>query len=431
MSRSRKITVNALTRVEGEGALHIRIDGNEIAEVRLCIYEPPRFFEAFLCGRSIQDVPDMTARICGICPVAYQMVSVHALEAALGIAVTPEIRQLRRLLYCGEWIESHALHIFMLNAADFFGCANGIELAKQFPERINDGLRIKKTGNSIVEILGGRAIHPVNVRVGGFHRLPSRDELTSLLQPLCGALDAAIDSAEWIAGFDFPSFEPDCEWVALHHPDEYAMNEGVIASTRFPAIDVGEYERDFAETQVAHSNALHSTRRDHPSSYLLGSLARLALNRHRLVPDALRLANRIAPPSLMQNRFRSILARIIEVVSCLQQAILIIEEYRETKEAFMPHVAKAGFGCAATEAPRGMMYHHYEISDDGLVTKAKIVPPTSQNQRQIESDLCLYLPQLIHEPDEIIAAECEKLIRTYDPCISCSTHAVTIDRGPR
>src|SRR6056297_722965 len=237
MSEQRKITVGALTRVEGEGALYVHLDGDTVQDVRLAIYEPPRFFEAFLRGRSIEEVPDITARICGICPIAYQMTSVHALEAALGIAVTPQIRQLRRLLVCGEWIESHALHMFLLNAPDFFGCANVMELAKQFPQRVNEGLMIKKVGNSILEVLGGRAIHPVNVRVGGFHRLPAAEELTPLLGGLRDALAAALEAATWVAGFEYPTLDRECELVALHHPDEYAMNEGVIASTRYPTLD--------------------------------------------------------------------------------------------------------------------------------------------------------------------------------------------------
>ncbi len=427
MSRERKIIVNALTRVEGEGALHIQLDGDEVEEVRLSIYEPPRFFEALLRGRAIEEVPDITARICGICPVAYQMSSVHALESALGITVTPEIRALRRLLYCGEWIESHALHVFLLSAPDFFGCASGIELAKQFPQQINDGLRVRKVGNSLLEILGGRAIHPVNVRVGGFHRMPLRDELTPLLSELEWALAAAIELADWVAGFPFPTFDAACELIALHHPDEYPLNEGRIASTQFPALDVNEYEQHFSEDQVAHSTAMQSTRRGQTTPYLLGPLARVALNRQQLSPQAFALAEKICPASVTQNRFASILARMVEVVSCLEESITTIQRYETANQAFVPYVAQSGFGCAATEAPRGMLYHHYEIDDKGQVSGAKIVPPTSQNQRQIEFDLRGYLPQLIHEPDKTIANECEKLIRTYDPCISCSTHFLTVN----
>ncbi|MCG8652759.1 MAG: Ni/Fe hydrogenase subunit alpha [Pirellulales bacterium] len=426
MTRERKITVNALTRVEGEGALHVRLDGQQIEDVRLSIYEPPRFFEALLRNRAIEEVPDITARICGICPVAYQMTSAQALERALGIRVSSTIGKLRRLLYCGEWIESHALHIFMLNAPDFFDCHSGIELAKKFPQQINDGLRLKQIGNRILEILGGRAIHPINLRVGGFYRLPGRDELAKLLPDLRWAIKAATRAADWIASFDFPSFQIDCELVALSHGEQYAIREGRIASTRFPTIDVDDYEHHFSESQVEHSTALHSSRRDSQSPYFLGPLARVTLNRRQLSPSARALALRLYPEHHLRNRFRSIVARIIEIVHAIEESISIIESYRPAGNPFVKYSPRAGFGCAATEAPRGMIYHHYQITRDGRVADSKIVPPTSQNQLQIESDLRSYLPALLDQPDDMIAAECEKLIRTYDPCISCSTHFLTL-----
>ncbi len=426
MTSERKITVNALTRVEGEGSLHVRINGDVVESVKLSIYEPPRFFEAFLRGRAIEEVPDITARICGICPVAYQMTSVHAIENALGITITPEIRRLRRLLYCGEWIESHVLHIYMLNAPDFFHCHSGIELAERFPGRVNAGLRMKKIGNRLLEVLGGRAIHPVNVRVGGFYRLPSKDELAVLLPDLRWALDAAVDSTRWVAGFDFPEFNVDCELVSLQHPKEYPMNEGAIASTRHSSITVQAYEEHFGEQHAQHSTALQSVRRDGDSPYFLGPLARLQLNYERLSPTALQLCREVCPPLPLLNRFHSIIARSIEVVHALEEAVAIIESYSPSSEPFTPYTPRASQGCAATEAPRGMIYHHYEINDDGTVASSKIVPPTSQNQLQIESDLRQYLPRLLHEPDERVASECEKLIRNYDPCISCSTHFLTL-----
>lgn len=427
MSKVRTITVNALTRVEGEGALHVRVHGNEIENVKLSIYEPPRFFEAFLRGRSIEEVPDLTARICGICPIAYQMTSVHAIENILGLRITEEIRRLRRLLYCAEWIESHVLHIYLLNAPDFFNCQSGIELAAKFPDEVNRGLRMRKAGNRVLEVLGGRAIHPVNVRVGGFYGLPHADELASLLPELRWGLEAAIESAKWVASFDFPAWNFDCELVALQHPHEYPMNEGDIASTRSPTIHVSDYETHFGETQVEHSTAYQSTRREGASPYLLGPLSRLNLNRETLSERTQELVQTLCPQFPSQNRFHSIIARSIEVVHAFDESIGILESYSPPSEYFIDYKPQAGSGCAATEAPRGMMYHHYVIDDEGRVVESKIVPPTSQNQLQIETDLREYLPRLLDETDQRIAHECEKLIRNYDPCISCSTHFMTLN----
>src|SRR5262249_7430822 len=213
------------SRVEGEGALNIVVQGDRIEQVELNIYEPPRFFEAFLRRREVREVPDITARICGICPVAYQMSACHALEKALGIQVSPEIRKLRRLLYCGEWIESHALHIYLLHAPDFLGYESGISLAASHREAVEKGLRLKKIGNELLEVLGGRAIHPINVTVGGFYRAPRRDELRALLPDLEWGLQAAIETLELVSPFNFPEFEMDYECVCVKHANEYPMNE--------------------------------------------------------------------------------------------------------------------------------------------------------------------------------------------------------------
>ena len=207
------INVDYLARVEGEGGVRITFDGRTVRDVELRIFEPPRFFEAFLRGRAYTEAPDITARICGICPVAYQMSAVHAMEDALGVTVSEPVRELRRLLYCGEWIESHTLHIYMLHAPDFLGYEGAIEMAKDHGDVVRQGLELKKIGNEILELLGGRAIHPVNVRVGGFYRAPSRRELRTLVEPLQRARDIALATVRFVSGFDFPDCERDYEFV--------------------------------------------------------------------------------------------------------------------------------------------------------------------------------------------------------------------------
>lgn len=420
--QTRTIKVEALTRVEGEGGLHVVVEDGVVADVRLAIYEPPRFFEAFLRGRPLEDVPDLTARICGICPVAYQMTCVHAIERALALVISPEIRQLRRLLYCGEWIESHGVHVFLLNIPDFFGCQSSIELARRFPDEVNRGLRIKKIGNRLLEVLGGRAVHPVNVAVGGFYRVPKKSELNALVDDLVWGLDAAIETAQWVAKFDFPNFEQAYEMVALQHNEEYPMNEGRIASTKGLSIDVADYEQHFSECQVAYSTALQALRIPQQSAYFVGPLARINLNRARLSRSAYQLSNAVGVDWPCSNPYRSILARMIEIAHAFEEALQIIRDYRPFSLGRVPYSASESQGMAATEAPRGMMFHRYGIDAAGKIAFAKIVPPTSQNQRQIEKDLQALLPKIIDQDDNAIAISCEKLIRSYDPCISCSTH---------
>jgi coenzyme F420-reducing hydrogenase alpha subunit len=423
MPANRTFEVKALSRVEGEGALYVKLDGDRVEHVELNIYEPPRFFESFLRGRAIHEVPDITARICGICPVAYQMTSCHALEKALGITTTPEIRTLRRLLYCGEWIESHALHMYLLHAPDFLGYESGISLAGDHKEVVEKGLRMKKIGNEILEILGGRAIHPINVTVGGFYRAPSRDALKKLLPDLEWGLQASIETLELVSGFEFPDLELDYNCVSVKHAIEYPMNEGRIVSTSGIEIDAEQYEQYFEERHMPQSTALHSVVLPEGAPYLVGPLARVNLCFDQLSPTAKRAAEKcgIAWPS--RNNFQSIVARAIETIDAYEEAIAIVKSYNtEPAQSRIPFTPKAGAGCHATEAPRGLIYHRYRIGDDGLIAEAKIVPPTSQNQGQIESDLRAYVPLVAQFDDAVATQKCEHLIRNYDPCISCSTH---------
>ena len=426
MTESRRIKVEALTRVEGEGGLDVTLNGSVVQDVKLSIYEPPRFFEGFLQGRPLEEVPDITARICGICPVAYQMSSVHALESALGVKISPEIRRLRRLLYCGEWIESHGLHMHLLHAPDFFQEDSGIDLAKRFPDEVNRGLRLKKHGNDLLEVLGGRAIHPVNVRVGGFHKAPRREDLQRLIPDFEWGLEAAVAATRWVAGFSFPEFECSYDMVALRHPDEYPMNEGDIVSTSAGPVSVEDYEQHFKEEHVEHSTALHSVRANN-KSYHVGPLARVSHNRDQLSPLARRVADEVRFPSPCNNPFMAIVARGLEVIHTYEEALEILKDYRPFTPPHSDYHYAAAEGSAATEAPRGMIYHRYQVDAAGKVAMAKIVPPTSQNQLQIESDLKEWLPHIMQENEQKTAFDCERLIRSYDPCISCSTHFLKLN----
>lgn len=432
MTDQRTFEVKALTRVEGEGRLYVRLQGDIVEHVELNIYEPPRFFESFLRGREVREVPDIAARICGICPVAYQMSSCHALEKALGIQVTPEVRTLRRLLYCGEWVESHALHIHLLHAPDFLGYESGISMAVDHKHVVERGLRMKKIGNEIVEVLGGRAIHPINVTVGGFYRAPRVSELRRLLPDLEWGLQAAIDTVRFVAALDFPAFDQDYEFVSLRHPNEYPMNEGHIVSSGGLDVTVEQYEQHFEERHVPQSTALHSVMLPEETPYLVGPLARVNLCLDQLPPLARQAADEcgIAWPS--RNNFQSIVARAIEVVAAFEEAVQIVRDYHaEPTPSRVPFTARAGEGCHATEAPRGLIYHRYHIGDDGLIAEAKITPPTSQNQGQIEDDLRRFVPGVVQLDDAQATRKCEHLIRNYDPCISCATHflRLTLDRG--
>ncbi len=425
----RVIKVDALARVEGEGSLYVRMKGDAIEEVRFGIFEPPRFFEAFLRGRDYSEAPDITARICGICPIAYQMGAIQAMEDAFGVVVPKPIRDLRRLIYCGEWIESHALHVYMLHAPDFLGLADAIELAKTNRPLVEAALRLKKIGNDILETVGGgRAIHPINMKVGGFYKTPRKAQVRALAEDLKWAVQASIDTVKLVGGFAFPDIEQDYTFVALRHPDEYAIHEGRLVSNRGMDIGVAEF-LDFAdEEHVRHSNALHGFMKDGRKPYFVGPLARYNLNYRQLSDLARETAAAAGLGPAVNNPFKSIVVRAVEVLQACEDALAIVEAYEEPDAPAVAVEPRAAVGHGCTEAPRGICYHRYELAEDGAIVTARIVPPTAQNQKVIESDLWQVVEAHKALADEELKWRCEQAIRNYDPCISCATHFLKLER---
>jgi sulfhydrogenase subunit alpha len=426
---TREINVDYLARVEGEGAMYLRLDGDHVKDVRFNIFEPPRFYEGFLRGRSHHEAPDITARICGICPVAYQTSSVNAMEYAAGVTVGERIRQLRRLLYFGEWIESHTLHIYMLHAPDFLGYPSAIEMAGDLPQVVTNALRLKKLGNDIMTVVGGREIHPINVKVGGFYRAPTKDELHALVDELTWALETAEETVSLVAGFDFPDFTMDYEFVALRNPNEYAIVDGRVVSSAGLDIDVSEWRDHFEEIHVEWSNALHARIKER-GRYHVGPMARFALNADLLTPRARAAAEAVGLEPGESNPFKSIIVRAVETVLACEESLAIIESYERPDPSFIEVEPRSAVGHGASEAPRGLLYHRYEIDDEGRIADAQIVPPTSQNQSQIEEDLRQFVPGRTHLDDDALQWQLEQAIRNYDPCISCATHFLdlTVDR---
>jgi len=429
-SRRRTIRTDYLARVEGEGAMYVRLEGREVSEVKLRLYEPPRFFEAFLRGRSFTEVPDLTARICGICPVAYQMSSARAMEDACGVRIDQgPIRDLRRLLYCGEWIESHSLHVYMLHAPDFLGYPGAIEMARDHRDIVEQGLQMKKAGNALMTVIGGREVHPINVRVGGFYRAPTAAELRALVDPLERARETALATVRWTSALECPDVQIEPEHVALADPDGYPIDRGRIVSDRGLDIEPAEFDEHIVEQHVAHSTALHARLRQR-GSYLTGPLARYSLASPALRPLACAAAREAGLDAACRNPFQSIVVRAVELVQATDEALALIGAYQQPDAPAVAVEPRRGVGHGATEAPRGMLYHRYEIDEDGTILDARIVPPTSQNQRAIEEDLRAVVERSVDLSDEDLTRRCEQAIRNHDPCISCSTHflELTIER---
>jgi coenzyme F420-reducing hydrogenase alpha subunit len=425
--RTRTIRTDFLARVEGEGAMYVKIRDGAVQAVELRIYEPPRFFEALLRGRDFREAPDITSRICGICPIAYQTSAVNAIEDACGVVVDGRLRELRRLLYCGEWIESHALHVLMLHAPDFLGYESGIALARDHPDLVQAGLQLKKAGNQLVTVIGGREIHPVNLRVGGFYRAPAQREFAAVREALERGRETSLALTRWAAGFTFPDFEQDYEFVAMSHPEDYAIERGRIVSSAGLDIDVRAYDEHFVEEHVEHSNALHSRLRER-GSYCVGPMARFALNADRLSPLAREAAAEAGlDAAACRNPFRSILARCVELVYACDEALRLIDRWQPPEQPAVDLVPRQATGYGCSEAPRGLLYHRYSIDGDGVIRDAQIVPPTSQNQLTIERDLAAFVGRHQHLPDAALTLACEQAIRNYDPCISCATHFLQLE----
>jgi sulfhydrogenase subunit alpha len=426
----RLIKTDYLARVEGEGGVVIEIKDGKVAKVHMRIFEAPRFFEAFLRGRPPQDVIDFTARICGICPVAYQMSAVHALEKIFGVAVTRAVRDLRRLMYCGEWIESHALHIYLLQGPDFYGLESALA-GREYLELAKRGLVLKKIGNEILTVIGGRPIHPVSVRVGGFFRTPEKKALTALLPELEKAYAESLRAIKWASGLDFGDHLFDTEFVSLGNAEEYPMNEGKVVSTKGLDTSVAGFFESLQEYQVDYSTALHSgIKRDGTlSPYVVGPLSRLNLNYERL-PSEIRSAMDDSGISLpLKNLRMGIVARSVELAYAFYEAIRLIRGYEGADRPYKDFEPSAGTAAWATEAPRGILIHRYEMDEKGHVEAATIIPPTSQNLGHMEKDIRDLAADHIGSPNEFLRNETEKIIRSYDPCISCSAHMVTIETG--
>ena len=426
MARRVVVDTGPMARVEGEGSLSIAETDTGVPEIKLNIFEPPRFFEALLRGRRAEEVPDIVSRICGICPVAYQISSLNALEELFGVEVDEQVRRLRRILYYGEWIESHALHIFMLAAPDFMRVPDVIAMAKRDPRIVREALTLKRLGNSLMSAIGGREIHPVSLKIGGIYRAPSKEALASLLPELERFGGAVQELVSFVSSLERPSLERESTMVCLCDPARYAIDRGEIVSNQGLRLPPSAFEENFEEYQVEYSNALHS-RTKGGGSYMVGPLARFSLNYDQLNPAARALAKEVGLKPPLKDPFQSILVRALEIVHAIEETAREVNEYEEPVRPSVPYKAKAGTSYGVSEAPRGILYHSYTINGRGQVERAKIVPPTSQNQARMEDDVRLLAPRIMRSGADEARRLSEMAIRNYDPCISCATHFLRLD----
>jgi len=421
LTAEKLIKVDYIARVEGQGAININIDKNgKIEQLQFKIFEPPRFFESFLIGRKYDEVMELVSRICGICPVAHQITALRAVENALGIEPNDQTKDLRKLMAISAHIQSNVLSMYFLSLPDLMGYESAIAMTKDHLDIVKRGLELKKLGNDITEIIGGRSVHPVTMLVDGFSSLPSKNKLQTIKKRLVNAKKDADLTVDLFANVEIPDFVRKCEHATISDPENYAINEGRFKSSEGLDIDEMNYREHVYEKQKPYSTALHSYLKDR-DSFMVGPLPRVNINFGQLSTDAKNAAKRSGVKFPNYNPFVSHLARAIELVHDIDESIKIIDRLK-FKDEQRTIKCKSGFGAAITEAPRGSLYHSYTLDNNGIVKKADIVPPTAHNAYNIEKDMSNFVQTIIDEPLDSIALKCEMLVRAYDPCISCSAH---------
>ena len=424
-NKSYEIKVQHLARVEGEGGVWVKIKDGKIEYVEVNIFEPPRFFEAFLRGRSYLEAPDLTARICGICPLAYVMAASRAMEKILGIQLSEETDKLRKIAFYGEWIESHVLHFMFLHAPDFLGQHSIFDIAKENPQAVKDAVGLRKWGNRAIEIVGGRPVHPVGFRVGGLHRIIKKEELLPLLKNFNEVEKMARNLLEFVVNLPIPEIEYDLVLMSLKGDREYPILKGVVANNLGGEFPEDDLEKNITVEQKIYSNALHY-RLKNGRPYITGPIARFNLNYDLLAPEVKDILEKAGYKAPLKNTYQSIVARAAETYHAVLEIKKLIESYSEPPQPYIEAEVRAGKGAAISEAPRGMLYHYYEIDENGKIVYANIIPPTTQNYAAMEEDIIKVQDLIVNAPREKAQRVVEMTIRNYDPCISCSVHAIKL-----
>ncbi len=437
MSRNLSVNVEFLTRVEGHGHIVVDVAEGVLKTCQLQIVEAPRFFEAMLQGRSIFEAQHITSRICGICACGHSLASIQAAEAAIGFTPSEQTLKLRKLLLHMENLDSHVLHIYLLAAPDLLGVKSFMGLMKDHADAVRRALRMKKACNDVCDILVGRHVHPISCVVGGFTMLPGPKELEAMHALLLQVREDLAPTVALAATLEFPEFERQTEYVGLISDDgEYPLLSGDVGSTDGVRKAKEDYRAITNEFLLPHSSAKHA--RLSRSSYMVGALARFNLNHDKLHPKAKETAAAVGLKPLCTNPYLNTAAQLVECAHCTEEAIAIIEDLMDRgvdpSEAVIVGInenhsipVQAGSGVGAVEVPRGILFHHYQVDEQGIIQEANCVIPTGQNLQNIEDDMHKLVPELLDRSDEEITLALEMLVRAYDPCISCSTHFLEVD----
>lgn len=421
------VNVDHLTRVEGHGNIVVNVKEGKIEECKWEVVEAPRFFEAFVRGRSYLEIAHITSRICGICSIGHTLCSLQATEAAMGVKISEQTRLLRRILIQGENLQSHVLHSYFLAAPDFVGAPSVFPLVQTHPEVVVRALRMKKLANDLCDVFGGRTVHPITPTVNGFTKLPEIKDIKEIRRRLVAAGPDLEATLALFKTLKIPDFQRETEYISLKSKEEYALYEGVIASTDAGTTPVANYRNWTNEYLVPQSTAKYTKHvRD---SYMVGALARFNNNHDQLPARVQKAAEELGLKAPCYNPFMNTVVQVVEVVHALDESIRLIDELLDKglKEEDRRILLKAGRGVGSVDVPRGILFHDYTYDKNGICVEANCIIPTNQNHANIQKDMEALLPQVLDRPQEEIRLSLEMLVRAYDPCISCSTHLLKVE----
>ncbi len=421
-----EIEISHLTKIEGHAKLSVGFDRNKkkVKKCSLEVFESPRYFEAAIKNRSYKEVPYLAGRICGICNIAHLVGSAMAVENALEIKPSEQTRLLRELLVLSGIFHSHVLHIHLLALPDYLGCSSALDMKGKGLEYVKRGLRLKEIGNDVASAIGGRSIHPITSVVGGFTKIPEKDKVRGLVRKLREAKMYAKETAELIENLEKEKITFETEFLSLETAGKnYPFLEGNVVSLSGRGFVPRDYRKHLEEKVVPESTSKHVTFRD--KSFMVGPLARVNVHREGLSEDARNALKKLSNPEY--NLLSANAARAAETIHCIDRCLDILEMLELRKEKVIEARPREGEGISATEAPRGLLYHHYKLNKEGNVTRVNIIPPTTQNVKNMEDAVASVLPEMMNLPRDRIRAGMEKLIRAYDPCMSCSAHFLELE----
>ncbi len=423
------INVHHVTRVEGHGNIVVNVKNGAVEKCRWEVVEAPRFFEAMARGRDYTELSRLTSRICGICSIGHALASLQATEDALGVEISEQTRKLRKILLHGENLQSHVLHACYLALPDFARAGSVIPMVETHKDAVLTVVKLHRLANEMCDLMGGRTTHPITPCVGGFTKIPTADELADLKQRLIESIDdykALVPVLQSVAP-NIPQFERETEYIGLVADDEYALYEGDIGSTDTGRVDKHEYLSITNEYVVPQSTAKFT--KHNRESYAVGALARFNLNHNKLTDLAKEVAGALGLEAPCYNPYMNSIAQIVECVDSTAVSIQLIDEVLDDglKQEEPDVKPKAGRGVGAVEVPRGILFHDYEYDDDGVCVNANCVIPTNQNHANIQHDMEALVPAVLDKSKEEIELMLEMLVRSYDPCISCSTHYLKVE----